>query len=105
MTAALLAGTGFALGLIAIAAGLAPSRTSLADALDFLTRPRPAPVLTLDAGGWAARLGRPAAALLAGLGLPGKTLRADLAILGRPRNGCWPSRPPPPSPACCSSPR
>ena len=45
MTAALLAGTGFALGLLAIAAGLAPRRTSLADALDFLTRPRPAPVM------------------------------------------------------------
>jgi tight adherence protein C len=84
VTAALLAGTGFGLGLIAIAAGLAPRRASLADALDFLTRQRPAPVITLDAGGWAARLGRPAAALLAGLGLPGKTLRADLAILGRP---------------------
>ena len=103
MTAALLAGTGFGLGLLVIAAGLAPRRASLADALDFLTRQRPAPVITLDAGSWAARLGRPAAALLAGLGLPGKTLRSDLAILGRPRNGCWPSRPPPPSPACCSS--
>ena len=84
MTAALLAGTGFGLGLLAIAAGLASRRASLADALDFLTRQRPAPVITLDAGSWAARLGRPAAALLAGLGLPGKTLRADLAILGRP---------------------
>ena len=104
MTAALLAGTGFGLGLLAIAAGLAPRPASLADALDFLTRQRPAPVITLDAGGWAARLGRPAAALLAGLGLPGKTLRADLAILGRPRNGCWPSRPPPPLPGSCSSP-
>jgi len=84
VTAALLAGTGFGLGLLAIAAGLAPRRASLAEALDFLTRQRPAPVVTLDAGGWAAQLGRPAAALLAGLGLPGKTLRADLAILGRP---------------------
>jgi len=84
VTAALLAGTGFGLGLLVIAAGLAPRRASLADALDFLTRQRPAPVITLDAGSWAARLGRPAAALLAGLGLPGKTLRSDLAILGRP---------------------
>jgi Flp pilus assembly protein TadB len=84
VTAAVLAGTGFGLGLLAIAAGLAPRRASLAEALDFLTRQRPAPVITLDAGSWAARLGRPAAALLAGLGLPGKTLRADLAILGRP---------------------
>lgn len=84
MTVMLLAGTGCGLGLLAIAAGLAPRRASLADALDWLTRPRPAPVITLDAGGWAARLGRPGASLLAGLGLPGKSLRADLAILGRP---------------------
>jgi tight adherence protein C len=84
VTGALLAGAGFALGLLAVAAGLAPRRASLADALAFLTRQAPVPVVTLDAGSWAARLGRPAAALLAGLGLPGKTLRADLAILGRP---------------------
>jgi Flp pilus assembly protein TadB len=84
VTGALLAGAGLALGLLAVAAGLAPSRASLADALAFLTRQQPVPVITLDAGSWAARLGRPAAALLAGLGLPGKALRADLAILGRP---------------------
>jgi tight adherence protein C len=84
MTAALLAGAGLGLGLLAIAAGLAPRLARLADALAFLTRQPPAPVVTLDAGGWAARLGRPAAPLLAGLGLPGKALRADLAILGRP---------------------
>jgi tight adherence protein C len=84
VTAALLAGIGLGLGLLAIAAGLAPRRASLADALDYLTRQRPVPVVTLDAGGWAARLGHPAASLLAGLGLPGATLRRDLAILGRP---------------------
>jgi tight adherence protein C len=84
VTGALLAGAGFALGLLAIAAGLAPRRASLADALAFLTRQQPVPVIILDAGSWAARLGRPAAALLAGLGLPGKALRADLAILCRP---------------------
>jgi Flp pilus assembly protein TadB len=84
VTAALLAGAGFGLGLLAVIAGLAPRRAGLADALDFLTRARPAPVVTPDAGGWAARLGRPAAALLAGAGLPGKALRADLAVLGRP---------------------
>jgi Flp pilus assembly protein TadB len=76
VTAALLAGAGLGFGLLAILAGLARHRASLADELDFLTRQRPAPVVTLDAGG--------RAALLAGLGLPGKTLRADLAILGRP---------------------
>jgi Flp pilus assembly protein TadB len=83
VTAALLLGTGFGLGLLAIAAGLAPRRVSLADALALLTRQQPAPLVTLDAGGWAAQLGRPAAALLAALGLPGGTLRRDLAVLGR----------------------
>jgi hypothetical protein len=38
VTPALLAGTGFGLGLLAIAAGLAPRRASLADALDFQAR-------------------------------------------------------------------
>ena len=83
MTAALLAGTGFGLGLLAIAAGLAPAgqprrRAGLPDP------PSARPGDHAGRRGWAARLGRPAAALLAGLGLPGKTLRADLAILGRP---------------------
>jgi hypothetical protein len=55
VTGALLAGAGFALGLLAVAAGLAPSRASLADALAFLTRQAPVPVVTLDAGSWAAR--------------------------------------------------
>lgn len=84
MTAALLAGAGIALGMIMIAAGLAPRRASLADALAFLTRQSTAPLVTLDAGGWAARFGRPAAALLASLGMPGQALRRDLAILSRP---------------------
>jgi tight adherence protein C len=84
VTAALLAGIGAGLGLLAIAAGLSPRRASLASALDYLTRQRPVPVISLDPGGWAARAGRPAASLLASLGLPGATLRRDLAILGRP---------------------
>ena len=84
MTAALLLGALAGLGLLAIAAGLAPRRVSLASALEAILRePRP-PLVTLDQGGWAARLGRPAAGLLAGLGLPTRSLRADLALLGRP---------------------
>ena len=47
MTGALLAGFGFGLGLLAVAAGLAPRRASLADALAFLTRQAPVPVVTL----------------------------------------------------------
>lgn len=84
MTIALLTGVGIALGLMAIAAGLVPRRARLEDALAFLTRPGTAPLVALDAGGWAARLGRPAATLLASLGLPGQALRRDLAILSRP---------------------
>jgi len=84
VTAALLLGALAGLGLLAIAAGLAPRRVSLASALEAILRePRP-PLVTLDQGGWAARLGRPAAGLLAGLGLPTRSLRADLALLGRP---------------------
>ncbi|HVB44515.1 MAG TPA: hypothetical protein VNF47_17700, partial [Streptosporangiaceae bacterium] len=84
MTGALLLGAFAGLGLIAIAAGLAPRRISLAEALEAIIRePRP-PLVTAEEGGWAARLGRPAVTLLAGLGLPTRGLRRDLALLGRP---------------------
>ena len=84
MTGALLAGAGFGLGLLAIVVGLAPRKVSLADALAAVSRePRP-PLVSLDPGGWAARVGRPAAGLLAALGLPTQAMRRDLAILGRP---------------------
>jgi tight adherence protein C len=77
---------------------------SLADALEaILTEPRP-PLVAAEEGGWAARLGRPAASLLTALGLPTRGLRRDLALLGRPRNASSPSRPPPRSPGCCSPP-
>ena len=84
MTGALLLGAFAGLGLIAIAVGLAPRRISLAEALEAIIRePRP-PLVTAEEGGWAARLGRPAVTLLAGLGLPTRGLRRDLALLGRP---------------------
>ena len=84
MTGELLAGMGFGLGLLAIAVGLSPRKVTLADALAAVTRePRP-PLVRLDPGGWAARVGRPAAGLLAALGLPTQAMRRDLAILGRP---------------------
>jgi hypothetical protein len=77
MTGALLLGAFAGLGLITIAAGLAPRRISLAEALEAIIRePRP-PLVTAEEGGWAARLGRPAVTLLAALGLPTRGLRRD----------------------------
>ncbi len=88
MIAALLLGAGVGAGLLLVARGLFPPRPSLAEALAELRRvPQPAAVLTDDdPGGFAARLGRPAAGALtrAGAGwlVPG-ALRRDLAVLGR----------------------
>jgi Flp pilus assembly protein TadB len=84
MIGALLTGALFGLGLIAIAAGLAPRKPPLAEALAAVTREPVRPLVGLDEGGWAARLGRPAAALLSGAGLPTAAVRRDLAVLGRP---------------------
>ncbi len=88
MIAALLLGAGCGGGLLLVARGLFPPRPSLAEALAELRRvPQPAAVLSEDdPGGFAARLGRPAAGALtrAGAGwlVPG-ALRRDLAVLGR----------------------
>ena len=88
MIAALLLGAGCGGGLLLVARGLFPPRPSLAEALAELRRvPQPAAVLAEDdPGGFAARLGRPAAGALtrAGAGwlVPG-ALRRDLAVLGR----------------------
>ena len=52
--------------------------------LAALCPPAAAPrIVTADAGGWAARAGRPAAGPLRALGLPGTAIRRDLAVLGR----------------------
>jgi Flp pilus assembly protein TadB len=86
--AALLLGAGCGGGLLLVVRGLFPPRPSLAEALAELRRvPQPAAVLAEDdPGGFAARLGRPAAGALtrAGAGwlVPG-ALRRDLAVLGR----------------------
>ncbi len=88
MIVALVCGGGVGAGLLLIVRGLYPPRPSLAQALAQLRRlPEAAPVLVPEAdGGFAARLGRPAADALtrAGAGwlLPG-TVRRDLAVLGR----------------------
>ncbi|HEY3811319.1 MAG TPA: hypothetical protein VGL49_07780, partial [Acidimicrobiales bacterium] len=88
MIGALACGAGVGAGLWLIVRGLYPPRPSLAHALAQLRRlPEPAPVLTPEVeGGFAARLGRPAADALtrAGAGwlLPA-SVRRDLAMLGR----------------------
>jgi hypothetical protein len=108
VTAALLLGAGFGLGLAAIAFGFAPARPPLAAVLAALTRPpQPAPAAPLEQGGWAARAGRPFAAVLAGLGLPSDRVRSDLAVLGRPpgrqlAEQATAAITPPRSPGCCS---
>ena len=88
MILALVCGAGVGGGLFLIARGLYPPRPSLAQALAQLRRiPDPAPVLSPEAaGGYAARVGRPAARALtrsgAGWLIPA-TVRRDLAVLGR----------------------
>jgi len=81
----LMLGAGCGAGIWLLAAGLRPARPPLARMLAALyAEPAPPdPVIPADAGGWAARLGRPAAGLLASLGLPTTGVRADLAVLGR----------------------
>src|SRR5579875_4204018 len=83
MTTALLtaAGAGIGLGLYLFAAALVPARPALTDALAAPRRPQPQP--RPAATGLTAGAGRPAAALLAALGLPGRKTRADLRALGR----------------------
>jgi tight adherence protein C len=88
MIVALLCGAGVGTGLLLVVRGLFPPRPSLAQALAQLRRlPEPAPVLTQDdTGGFAARLGRPAAEILTRAGavwLVPAAVRRDLAVLGR----------------------
>jgi Flp pilus assembly protein TadB len=84
----LVCGAGVGAGLLLVFRGLYPPRPSLAQALAQLRRlPEATPVLVPETeGGFAARLGRPAADALtrAGAGwlLPGG-VRRDLAVLGR----------------------
>ncbi len=88
VTAALVLGAGCGLGLVLVVRGLFPPRPSLSQALAQLRRlPQPAPVLAEDdLGGFAARLGRPAADALTRAGaswLVPAAIRRDLAVLGR----------------------
>jgi Flp pilus assembly protein TadB len=87
MITALVLGAGFGVGLWALAVWLAPPRPDLAGVLTRATTtppPPPPPILPTSASGWAARLGRPFIGPLRALGLPSRSLAADLAVIGRP---------------------
>lgn len=83
MIVPLFLGAGVAVGLLLIARGLWPPKASLADDLAALNAPPHLPETTTPSG-WAGRLGAPATPLLRVLGLPRRSVRADLAVLDRP---------------------
>ncbi|MDT0263610.1 type II secretion system F family protein [Jatrophihabitans lederbergiae] len=84
MITSVLLGAGCGLGLWALVVWAAPPRPPLAAVLARLHhQPEPAPILSADGGGWAARAGRRLTPALQALGLPGTSLGRDLAVLGR----------------------
>lgn len=76
---------GFGVGVWALVVWLLPPAPSLASALAASRAPQPRkPTITdTEAGGWAARWGRPAVRPLAALGLPTARQQRDLLVLGR----------------------
>jgi tight adherence protein C len=82
MTAALGFGAVAGLGVAMMLSALLPARPSLAQALRTLNPPVApiAPRAAYRAGGWSARLGRPLVPLLNSLGLPRRSLAADLEL-------------------------
>lgn len=85
MITALVLGAGFGVGLWAVAVWLFPPKPRLGAVLAHTTEPpTPPPILPTGDTGWAARFGRPFAAPLRALGLPGERLGRDLAVVGRP---------------------
>lgn len=87
----LLLGAGLGAGLLAIWRGLYPPRPPLASALAALQTPTPGPVGAPGGEGdggfagasWSARLARPLVPVLSGLGLPRRSVHADLAVCGK----------------------
>jgi Flp pilus assembly protein TadB len=81
----LLLGVGFGVGVWALCVWAFPPRPALGAVLARLSAPpAPAPILTAEESGWAARLGRPFVRPLAAAGLPTARIRRDLAVIGRP---------------------
>lgn len=80
-------GVGVGAGLWLIVAGLAPPKPTLVQVLTAALTPPPArgpAIVTRAEQGWVSRTGRPAVAVLAGFGLPRRSVHKDLAVLGRP---------------------
>ncbi|MEV6236754.1 type II secretion system F family protein [Lentzea sp. NPDC051838] len=77
-------GVGLGFGLWMLATYAFPPRPSLSALVDQLqAEPAPAPILTTSSEGWALGVGKPFVNALSSLGLPGKGLRADLAVVGK----------------------
>ncbi|ASO21600.1 Flp pilus assembly protein TadB [Actinoalloteichus hoggarensis] len=88
MIAALLLGLGGGVGLWVITLGLVPPRPALGTLLHRADAGLVDPDSGDDGGlGWAGLLGRPAARVLRGVGLPGARLRRDLGVLDTPVSG------------------
>jgi tight adherence protein C len=81
---AVLLGAGCGFGLWALLSWAAPPRPPLGFVLARLHRQlEPPPILTADRGRWAARVGRRLTPALRAAGLPGTSVRRDLAVMGR----------------------
>ncbi|MET9225590.1 type II secretion system F family protein [Lentzea sp. NPDC003310] len=77
-------GAGIGIGLWAFATYIFPPRPSLRALVDQLqAEPTAKPILTAGANGWASGVGKPFVNALSSLGLPGKALRDDLAVVGK----------------------
>lgn len=75
---------GLGVGLWMLATYVFPPRPSLRALVDQLqAEPAPAPILTATSEGWALGVGKLFVNVLSSLGLPGKTLRGDLAVVGK----------------------
>lgn len=84
MISAVVLGAGCGIGLWALLVWAAPARAPLGLVLARLRQqPEPAPILTADGSGWAARLGRRATPALRAAGMPSHGVRRDLAVVGR----------------------
>jgi tight adherence protein C len=85
MITAVLLGAGCGLGLTLLIYGIHPPALSLAAQIEALKKTPPAPRILAEVDdGWASKAGRPFAAFLQGLGLPGAKVARDLAVLERP---------------------
>jgi Flp pilus assembly protein TadB len=89
VTVTLLCGLLVGVGISGLLAWAYPPRPTLAQALAAMhpptagPAPPPSAISAPDDAGWVSALGRPLAPLLARIGLPRKTARANLAICGR----------------------